>query len=72
MRIKGLVNLEGQPGPVLIHGVQGVFHEPESRDAWPTDDHRTRLVFITQGWGKETVRSTLGYLTGEADDESET
>ncbi|WP_029889327.1 CobW family GTP-binding protein [Polycyclovorans algicola] len=72
LRVKGFVNLEGQLGPVLIHGVQGVFHEPESRDAWPTDDHRTRLVFITQGWGKETVRSTLGYLTGEADDEAST
>lgn len=72
LRVKGFVNLEGQLGPVLIHGVQGVFHEPESRDAWPTDDHCTRLVFITQGWGKETVRSTLGYLTGEADDEAST
>lgn len=72
LRVKGFVNLEGQLGPVLIHGVQGVFHEPESRDAWPTNDHCTRLVFITQGWGKETVRSTLGYLTGEADDEAST
>jgi G3E family GTPase len=68
LRIKGLVNLEGQSGPVLIHGVQGIFHDPESRETWPSDDQRTRLVFITQGWGKETVGSTLGYLTGEADD----
>jgi G3E family GTPase len=67
LRIKGLIHLEGAPGPVLIHGVQGVFHEPVQRDSWPDDDRRTRLVFITQGWGKETVRSTLGYLTGEAD-----
>lgn len=70
LRIKGLVNMEGLPGPVLIHGVQGIFHDPENLAEWPTDDHRTRLVFITQGWGKETVRSTLGYLTGEADDEA--
>ena len=72
LRVKGLIHLEGRSGPVLIHGVQGVFHDPEPRDSWPTDDHRTRLVFITQGWGRETVRSTLGHLTGEADGETDT
>jgi G3E family GTPase len=62
LRIKGLVHLEGQPGPTVLHGVQGVFHPPEVRADWPDADRRTRLVFITQGWGKETVRSTLNYL----------
>lgn len=62
LRIKGLVNLDGQVGPTVLHGVQGVFHPPETRDHWPDADHRTRLVFITQGWGRETVQSTLNYL----------
>lgn len=62
LRIKGFVQLEGQPGPTVLHGVQGVFHPPEFRDQWPSEDHRTRLVFITQGWGRETVQSTLNYL----------
>lgn len=62
LRIKGFVNLDGQPGPTVLHGVQGVFHPPEVRARWPSSDHRTRLVFITQGWGRETVQSTLNYL----------
>lgn len=62
LRIKGLINLQGQAGPTLLHGVQGVFHPPEVREQWPDADHRTRLVFITQGWGRETVQSTLNYL----------
>lgn len=62
LRIKGFVNLEGQPGPTVLHGVQGVFHPPEFRGHWPSEDHRTRLVFITQGWGRDTVQSTLNYL----------
>lgn len=62
LRVKGIVHLQGQPGPTVLHGVQGVFHPPEVLDHWPDADRRTRLVFITQGWGKETLRSTLNYL----------
>lgn len=66
LRVKGLVNVEGQSGPLELHGVQSEFHPPVQHDRWPGTDQRTRLVFITQGWGRETVRSTLNYLLAEA------
>jgi G3E family GTPase len=49
LRIKGLLNLEGQDRPLVIHGVQHVLHEPRQLREWPPgDDRRSRLVFITR------------------------
>jgi len=49
LRIKGLLNLEGQDRPLVIHGVQHVLHEPRLLREWPPgDDRRSRLVFITR------------------------
>ncbi|SEB08177.1 CobW family GTP-binding protein [Rubrimonas cliftonensis] len=73
LRVKGLVCLAEKPErPVVIHGVQHVFHDPMILDAWPDDDRRTRLVFITQGVGRGPVEDFLrawagaGVAVGEA------
>lgn len=56
LRVKGIVNLAEKPeNPVIIHGVQHVFHEPVWLDKWPTEDHRTKLVFITRNIARETM-----------------
>lgn len=62
LRLKGLVHLAGEPGPLVIHGVQRAFYPPLQLASWPDDDHRTRLVFITRGWGQDVVASTLDKL----------
>jgi G3E family GTPase len=50
LRVKGFVHIDEIPGwPSVIHGVQHVFSPPEFLDCWPSADHSTRLVFITQG-----------------------
>ena len=47
LRVKGLVDVAEMPGrPALIHGVQHVFAAPDWLPAWPSDDHRTRIVII--------------------------
>lgn len=48
LRIKGILNLVGQERPLVLHGVQHVFHEPKLLPAWPGDDRRSRLVFIVR------------------------
>ena len=49
LRLKGIVNTTERPGcPLVIHGVQHVFHDPIWLDAWPDADERSRLVFITR------------------------
>ena len=47
LRVKGIVALaDDLARPVVIHGVQHVFHPPVRLDAWPDADHSTRIVFI--------------------------
>ena len=56
LRVKGIVKLAEDPArPVVIHGVQHILHDPVYLDAWPDDDERTRLVFITRNIPKETI-----------------
>jgi len=47
LRVKGIVALADDPSrPVIIHGVQHVFHAPLRLPAWPDADHTTRIVLI--------------------------
>ncbi len=47
LRVKGIVALADDPArPLVIHGVQHMFHPPARLDAWPDEDHTTRIVFI--------------------------
>lgn len=66
LRIKGIVHIEGQALPRVVHGVQNCIHPVETLPAWPDADRRTRLVFITRGWAQDSVRSTLNYLLDAA------
>ncbi|MFN3615437.1 MAG: CobW family GTP-binding protein [Rubrimonas sp.] len=58
LRVKGIACLKERPErPVAFHGVQHVFHDPMILDAWPDQDRRTRMVFITRGLGDAPVRA---------------
>jgi G3E family GTPase len=57
LRVKGLVNVEGERGPVVVQGAQHVFHPPVTLDAWASDDRRSRIVFITRNLSRESVES---------------
>ena len=59
LRIKGLVNVEGRKGPVVVHGVQHVFHPPVELADWPDDDRRTRLIFITRKIDRQAMENSL-------------
>ena len=59
LRIKGILNVEGFEEPLVIHGVQHVFHPPVRLEAWPDEDRRSRLVFITHGLEEAMFHDTL-------------
>ncbi len=60
LRIKGLLNLEGQDRPLVIHGVQHVFHEPTLLREWPAgDDRRSRVVFITRDIDRAVIEKGI-------------
>ena len=46
LRMKGIVNVENKP--VVVQGVQHIFHPPVHLSDWPSADHSSRLVFITR------------------------
>ncbi|MFD2182500.1 CobW family GTP-binding protein [Rhodoplanes azumiensis] len=57
LRLKGIVKLAEQPdAPMVIHGVQHVFHPPAQLAAWPDDDRRTRLVLIVRDIAEARIR----------------
>jgi G3E family GTPase len=53
LRVKGILNLLGETAPIVIHGVHHVFHPPVALPAWPDDDRRSRIVFITRGIARQ-------------------
>src|SRR5882724_5871511 len=57
LRVKGLVNVAGESGPVVVQGAQHVFHTPVTLDAWSGEDRRSRIVFITRNLSRESVEA---------------
>ncbi len=67
LRIKGIINLAGEDKPVVIHGVQHIFHPTVTLPAWPSEDHRTRIVFITKDVERATIeRSFTAFMQAQA------
>lgn len=66
LRVKGIVNSKESKKPVIVHAVQHIQHAPSYLDAWPDDDHRTRVVFITRDLGREAIDDALAPALGQA------
>lgn len=66
LRVKGIGNFIGESRPVVFHGVQQLLHEPLRLEAWPDDDHTTRLVFIVQGLDRSVIEETITHFLLEA------
>jgi G3E family GTPase len=66
LRVKGIVALSDDAArPVVIHGVQHVFHPPHRLEAWPDDDHRTRIVFIVKDLEESFVTGLYAAFAGK-------
>ncbi len=46
LRMKGLVNVAGEPGPRAVHAAGHTLYPSARLAAWPDEDRSTRLVFI--------------------------
>jgi G3E family GTPase len=66
LRFKGIINVAELPGPIMVHGVQHVIYPPVALKTWPSDDRRTRMVFITYDIDENMLRESLEKLTEEA------
>ncbi len=64
LRVKGILNLAGEPAPVAIHGVRYLVHDPVHMSAWPDADRRSRIVFIVDGLDPDLIRRSLAAFNG--------
>jgi len=63
LRIKGLINILEEPGrPAVVQGVQHLLHNLTWLEKWPSADERTRIVFITQGIERASLRDMIELL----------
>lgn len=58
LRVKGMLNVD-EKGPILLNGVQHIIHPPEHLNEWPTEDKRSRIVFIMQLIQPEEILNSL-------------
>ncbi|MCW5729191.1 MAG: GTP-binding protein [Alphaproteobacteria bacterium] len=65
LRVKGILNVAGSDRPVVVHGVQHLFHPPVQLEAWPDADRRSRIVFITRDIPRATIEQTLNAMLGD-------
>ena len=58
LRMKAIVAVSDRPEkPVVLHGVQNIFHPPVRLPAWPNPlDRRTRMVLITKDLSENFVK----------------
>jgi G3E family GTPase len=58
LRVKGMLNV-GESGPIVLNGVQHIIHPPEHLSKWPSEDKRSRIVFIMQSIKPEEILDSL-------------
>lgn len=59
LRLKGLLNIRESEVPLVVHGVQHLFHPVVPLTHWPDDDHRSKVVLITRDLHRGTVEELL-------------
>ena len=68
LRVKGLLNVAGCRGPVVVHVVQHLAHPPVELAAWPDKHRASRLVLVTRGISETQVRNLLASVRALAVD----
>ncbi len=66
LRVKGILNVQGSAAPVFINAVQHIVHPPQHLERWPTDDRRSRIVFIVRGIETRLLRRSLAVFSSNS------
>ncbi|WP_336799149.1 CobW family GTP-binding protein [Kaistia sp. MMO-174] len=64
LRLKGLLDIEGNDSPVVIQGVQHLIHKPMHLDHWPAGVNGTHLVVIAKGLDPALVERSFRAFNG--------
>jgi G3E family GTPase len=67
LRLKGVVKIAEMPDtPIVVHGVQHLFHPPARLARWPDADHRTRIVCIVRDIAPHKIEDLFDAFLGGA------
>ncbi len=64
LRVKGIVHVAGERGPVVLQGAQHVFHPPMTLEGGADTDPRSRIVFIVRGIPRESIEALFAAVGG--------
>ncbi|WP_337881162.1 GTP-binding protein [Rheinheimera sp.] len=62
LRMKAILHIQGFPGPMVVHGVQHLFHPAAFLTQWPNSDRHSKLVFITRNIPRELLEQSVQQL----------
>jgi G3E family GTPase len=66
LRVKGLVGFSDRPDrPAFVQGAQHALYPPVWLDAWPDQDRRSRLQFITHGIARDEILARFAFAAAE-------
>lgn len=67
LRMKAIIATSDRPErPLVLHGVQSIFHPPVRLAAWPNpEDRRTRMVLITKDLPEAFVKDLFDAFLGK-------
>jgi G3E family GTPase len=68
LRIKGILAVQGEAAPRVIHAVQHERYPFTTLSAWPDADHRSRLVFIVQDLPRSVLDKAFSAFCGVTPD----
>jgi G3E family GTPase len=68
LRVKGILNIAGCRGPVVVQYVQHLAHPPVELDSWPDANRASRVVFITRSISQREVEALFAAVQGLAKD----
>ena len=59
LRVKGILDVDGLPGPTVFQSAQHLVHPPQHLAEWPSAERRSRLVFILRGLDPALLQASL-------------
>jgi G3E family GTPase len=62
LRMKAMLDIEGVPGPTVLHVVQGLLHKPIDLKEWPISAQRNRIVLIGRDVEEQILADALARL----------
>lgn len=63
LRLKGIIHISGEHRPLVIQGVQHVFHPISYLKQWPDENRKTQIVLITHDLDHALIKNSLDKLT---------